>query len=115
VGVALWRSPWFKSLYAHDPAPYLRAARAPVLALIGDRDLQVPPWQSVPAFASLFAGDRRRLLTLHRVPGVNHMLQPASTGRMEEYVTIEQTIADDVLRRLVEWLARTVPVAAAPK
>jgi hypothetical protein len=38
------------------------------------------------------------------------MLQPARTGRIEEYVTLEQTLAPEVLAALEQWLARVVPV-----
>jgi hypothetical protein len=39
------------------------------------------------------------------------MLQAARTGRIEEYATIEQTLAPEVLTALDRWLAR---VAAVP-
>ena len=108
----LWRSAWFRSLLRHDPAPYLNRADVPVLAIIGELDLQVPAWQSAPAFASLYA-KRPGLLTVRVLPGINHMLQPARTGSMQEYMEIEQTIAPAVLQALDEWLAATVPVTGS--
>jgi hypothetical protein len=57
-----------------------------------------------------FAGSRSGLLTLVRLPAVNHMLQPAPTGRMEEYATIEQTLAPEVLAALDQWLGRVASV-----
>ena len=114
TSVELWKSRWFKSLYHHDPAPFLRRVNVPVFALIGELDLQVPAAQSAAGFESLFAG-RRYLLTLHRLPGINHMLQAAKTGRMEEYLQIRETIAPDVLTRIDQWLTRVVPIANPPR
>jgi hypothetical protein len=84
--------------------------RAPIFALIGELDLQVPVEQNVASFEAIFAGPRRSQLTLHRMPGINHMLQRAKTGRMEEYMEITETIAPDVLRSMDQWLARVVPM-----
>lgn len=102
----LWNSPLFQSLYHHDPAPYFRRMRSPILALYGELDLQVPGSQSGPALERLFSGARRSLLTLHYFPRVNHLMQTARTGRMDEYVNIEETIADVVLERIGDWLTR---------
>jgi fermentation-respiration switch protein FrsA (DUF1100 family) len=109
ASVEFWKSPWFRSIYSHDPASYLRRIGVPLLAILGDRDVQVPPAQSIPVFESLYSGRRRALLTIHRLPGVNHMLQPARRGGMDEYTEIEQTIAPAVLARIDEWLLRVAP------
>jgi hypothetical protein len=88
----------------------LERLRVPVVAVFGELDLQVPPAQSAPELERAFAGSRSGLLTLVRLPGVNHMLQPARTGRIEEYAAIEQTLAPQVLAALDQWLARVAPV-----
>jgi uncharacterized protein len=98
-------------MYHHDPAQFLRRIRVPLLAIIGDLDHQVPAGQSLPAFESLYSGQRRRLLTVHRMPGINHMMQRAKHGSMEEYMSIEETMASAVLARIDEWLARVAPTA----
>jgi hypothetical protein len=96
-------------VYHHDPAPFLRRLDVPLLAILGDLDVQVPAAQSLPVFESLYPGRRRALLTTHRLPGVNHMLQPARRGGMDEYMNIEETIAPVVLTRIDEWLMRVAP------
>src|SRR5581483_4641175 len=37
------RSPWFRYFLTYDPRPALQKVRCPVLALIGEKDFQVPP------------------------------------------------------------------------
>lgn len=110
AAIALWTSPWFKSLFHHDPAPLLRGTDVPLLALYGSLDLQIPPAASLAALQRHFAGSRRRLLTAELLTGVNHMLQPAQSGTMDEYRTIEQTIAERVFSVLDSWLQRHVPI-----
>ena len=109
----LWRSRWLKGLLSHDPAPFLARIERPVFALIGSLDLQVPPRQSMDRLRQLFAGDRQRFLTTELPRGINHMLQPAATGSMHEYATIETTIGPEVLEALTRWIRSTVPTKAA--
>lgn len=111
AALTLWRSRWFKSLYHHDPVPYLRATHAPVLAILGALDLQVPLVQNAPAMRRILGARRDALSATHTLPGVNHMMQPASTGLMNEYIEIEQTIAPEVLVTMDRWLARLFPTA----
>ena len=109
----LWRSKWFKGLFHYDPGVYLQKMTVPLFALIGELDLQVPAAQSVERFRTLYRGPRQRLLSLHTPSRINHMLQPASTGRMDEYMAIDVTIAPVVLQLMEEWLGRTMPVRRA--
>jgi hypothetical protein len=85
----------------------------PVFALIGELDLQVPAAQNAERFRALYRGPRQQLLSLNTPSGINHMLQPASTGSMEEYMAIEVTIAPVVLQLMEEWLGRIVPLRRA--
>jgi hypothetical protein len=41
------------------------------------------------------------------------MMQPATSGAMDQYRLIEQTIAEPVLAALDAWLAKHMPVASA--
>jgi pimeloyl-ACP methyl ester carboxylesterase len=111
--VGLWRSSWFKGLFHYDPADDLQKMTVPVFALIGELDLQVPAAQNAERFRALYRGPRQQLLSLNTPSGINHMLQPASTGSMEEYMAIEVTIAPVVLQLMEEWLGRIVPLRRA--
>lgn len=41
-------SPWFRFFLTYDPKPTLINVQCPVLAIIGDKDLQVPSRQNLP-------------------------------------------------------------------
>jgi hypothetical protein len=97
-------SPWFRTFLTLDPGPYLRKVKVPVLALFGEKDLQVPPAQSrVPMERALRdAGNGRaevRVLT-----GLNHLFQPAVTGGTSEYAASEITMDPGALKAISAWI-----------
>jgi len=96
-------TPWFRSFIAYDPAPTLAKLRCPVLVLNGELDLQVLPDQNLPAIEKALAKNRRRV-TVHRLLGLNHLFQHAKSGSLEEYATIEETIAPEVLAIIGDWI-----------
>jgi uncharacterized protein len=96
-------TPWFRSFVAYDPAPALTKLRCPVLVLNGELDLQVLPDQNLPVIEKALAKNRRRV-TVHRLPGLNHLFQHAKTGSPEEYAAIEETLAPEVLAIIGDWI-----------
>jgi dienelactone hydrolase len=87
-----------------DPAVLLARVHAPVLALVGSRDTQVPPAQNLPALRAALV--RNADATVLELPGLNHLLQPARTGAVGEYYWIEPTLAPRALDTITGWLAR---------
>jgi pimeloyl-ACP methyl ester carboxylesterase len=103
-------SPWFRDLIRYDPRPALKQVRCPVLALNGEKDVQVAAAENLDAIrAALLAGGNTRVKTV-ALPGLNHLFQHCPTGAVAEYSTIEETISPDALRIISDWI-RTI---AAP-
>ena len=97
-------TPWGRYFIAHDPAVPLKKVRAPVLAVIGSHDLQVPAADNLAAIRAATSGNPdARILEL---PGLNHLLQTARTGAPSEYGQIEETIAPEALTLMADWVAR---------
>lgn len=96
-------SPWFRDFLRRDPRPVLARVRCPVLALWGEKDLQVPPEQSRPALEAAFKGEERQL-TVRVLPGLNHLLQTADTGSPSEYGRIQETMAAEALELIAGWI-----------
>ena len=100
--IQTFSSPWFYTLFQIDPKKYLKKIKTPVLAIAGEKDLQVEGIQT-------FINMQRYLKTnpqneFHPMPGLNHLLQPCTTGSPDEYGNIETTIAPEVLDIIVHWL-----------
>ena len=101
-------SPGFRFFLRHDQAPVLAKVRCPVLAVWGEKDLQVPPDQNRPPLEAALAAGGNRSVAARVLPGLNHLLQPALTGHPGEYGQIEETIDTVVLQLIVFWLQDAV-------
>jgi pimeloyl-ACP methyl ester carboxylesterase len=104
AGLARINSPWFKFFLQFDPRTVLSKVRCPVLALNGEKDLQVPPKENLAEIAkALKAGGNDRVKTAE-LPGLNHLFQPCKTGAPSEYAAIETTIDPSVLKIMGDWI-----------
>jgi len=97
-------SPWFRYFLAYDPGPALRQVKCPVLALGGEKDLQVPPQQNLPVIRKALEEGGNQHFEVVELPSLNHLLQTAKTGSPLEYGTIEETIAPVALEKISSWI-----------
>lgn len=104
------RSRAFREFGMVNPQIYLSQLRIPVLALSGAKDTQVPPRENLSAIrAALIAGGNSDFQTT-LLPNLNHILQFAHSGEMNESLLFEETISPEVLEILQGWiLLRTGP------
>ncbi len=96
--------PWMRYFLAYDPAPALRRVDAPVLALFGEKDLQVPPEQNAEAVRAALAAGGNEDATVRTLPGLNHLFQTSETGAPGEYAQIEETMAPAALDAISAWI-----------
>ena len=97
-------TPWFKYFLIYDPRSTLSMVSCPVLALIGEKDLQVPPEENLKAIGSSLLKGGNRDFTIKEFPGLNHLFQTALTGSPDEYAEIEETISPVVLEYIKDWI-----------
>ncbi len=103
-------SPWFRFFLDYDPVPALQKTMCPVLALDGEKDLQVAPKENLARIQkALQDGGNKDFQTLE-LPGLNHLFQHAPTGSLTEYGGIEETMAPEALKAVSDWvLKHTAP------
>jgi predicted dienelactone hydrolase len=77
-------SPWMIYFLNYDPIPALKKVKCPVLAINGEKDLQV---------------------TIIEFPGMNHLFQECTTGSPNEYSQIEETLSPKMLKVVGEWVS----------
>lgn len=95
---------WFRFFLAHDPAPVLERVDVPVLALLGELDLQVPAEANAEAIEAALARGGNPDHTVEVLPGLNHLFQSAQTGLPTEYGQIEETMSPVALERVSAWI-----------
>lgn len=102
--VAQLTSPWMLYFLAYDPAPVLERVKCPVLALNGDKDLQVPSKINLEGIKTGLAKGNNKKVTIVELPGLNHLFQECTTGLPQEYAGIEQTISPTALKEIADWI-----------
>ena len=104
AGIQRMHSPWFRFFLTYEPATLLQRVKCPVLALNGEKDVQVDPRLNLSAIeAALEKGGNTRFRTVE-FPGLNHLFQSCATGGLSEYQTIEETISPIVLQTITDWI-----------
>lgn len=105
-------TPWFQSFLAFDPAKVMSSIDQPVLIVQGSLDTQVPPDNADKLEAMANARKRAKPAEVVRVPGINHLLVPATTGEADEYARLpDKHISPAVPRSLAAWLQKILPGA----
>lgn len=98
-------SPWMRFFLTYDPAPTLRKVKCPVLAINGEKDLQVPPKENLKAIEEALKAGGNRDYTVKELPGLNHLFQTAETGSPSEYAKINETISPVALELIGDWVS----------
>jgi fermentation-respiration switch protein FrsA (DUF1100 family) len=97
-------SPWFRYFLTYDPKPTLMKVKCPVLAINGEKDMQVPPKENLPAIEQALKAGGSKDYTVKELPGLNHLFQKAETGSPTEYSKIEETISPTALDMMGDWI-----------
>ena len=95
------RSAWFDGFVALDPTQWLASVRCPLLAINGTKDLQVNAESNLARIAALVPHAK----TIS-VAGLNHLMQHARTGELDEYGAIRETVAPEVLDAIADFCRR---------
>ncbi len=99
-------NPWLRFFLNYDPSSALEHVTCPVLALYGERDLQVLPDQNAPELERALKRAHNREVTVLSLAQLNYMFQTSKTGLGSEYPTIPEDISNVALHDIGHWLAR---------
>lgn len=97
-------SAWMYYFLKYDPTEAIVKTNCPALMLNGSKDLQVIASQNIPAYEKIIADYGKTNLTVREMPDLNHLFQHCETGAPAEYATIEETISEEVLERIVQFV-----------
>lgn len=101
-------SPWLRELLAYDPRATLRLVKCPVLAINGEKDMQVAASENLAAIRSALTSGGNKSFKTAALPGLNHLFQKCKTGGGSEYSTIEETFNPAALEMISGWIVQTL-------
>ena len=101
-------SPWFRFFLSYDPQENLKKVSCPVLAINGEKDLQVDAAQNIPAIEKALKAGGNKQVTTKVLPGLNHLFQHSETGKSSEYGQLEETFAPEALELMTNWIKEQV-------
>lgn len=104
--VKTYSSPWFVYFIKFDPKNYIEKLTIPVLALNGSLDMQVTSKENLEGWKRLLEKAGNKNFEVGAFPGLNHLFQPAKTGAIDEYNTIEATMDPKVLDTMSNWILK---------
>ncbi|MGE0102168.1 MAG: alpha/beta hydrolase family protein [Blastocatellales bacterium] len=99
-------TPWFRYFLTYDPKPALTRVKCPVLAVNGERDLQVPYKENLEAIETALKAGGNKDVTIVMLPELNHLFQKAATGSPSEYARIEETMNPLALKTITDWIIK---------
>jgi pimeloyl-ACP methyl ester carboxylesterase len=97
-------SPSFRSLLRQQPMAILRGVPCPLLAVFAERDMQVRPELNLGPVQEALAASAVPGSSAVVLPGLNHLLQEARTGLIEEYEALGEAMHDRAVNTLATWL-----------
>jgi len=89
---------WMREFLQFETAHYYEKLDAPLLAIHGEKDVQVEPNANSSGFKEYKKAE------LKIMPGLNHLMQHCEDCSMQEYSTLEETISKDVLKLISDWI-----------
>jgi uncharacterized protein len=110
-------NPLYRNFLMFDPAQALAHTRQPLLVVHADLDKEVPPYHG----EQLAQLGRSRIKAMGtdfvHLPGLNHLLARAETGRVAEYGTLaERNVSPAAVLEISAWLRKTLaPVQTPPR
>ncbi|UCC41730.1 MAG: alpha/beta hydrolase [Candidatus Aminicenantes bacterium] len=99
-------SPWFRFYLPYDPGTALQKVACPVLAVNGEKDVQVTPKENLQAIIRALKAGGNKNYTVKELPDLNHLLQTAETGNISEYFKIEETMSPTALQIIGDWILK---------
>lgn len=97
-------SPWFQYFIKYNPDTEFSKIKIPVLAINGSLDTQVSAKENLNGIKTSLTKAGNKNFETMEIPGLNHLMQTATTGSPAEYSQIEETVSPKVLEKIKNWL-----------
>jgi hypothetical protein len=102
-------TPWFRYFFTIDPTSYLKQVNCKVLALNGEKDLQVVPALNLEGIRNgLKKSKSKSANEIVELPGLNHLFQKCEKCSIAEYGKLDETFSPEALDVIEKWLQKNI-------
>ncbi len=99
-------SPWMRWYIGFDPRINLSKLQCSVLAINGEKDVQVPAEVDIASIDTTLKRSGNKNYKTEILPGLNHLFQHCKKCSFSEYVNIEETIDTSALVVIGDWMEK---------
>jgi len=107
-------TPWFRYFLQFDPQVYLQQLHCKVLALNGEKDLQVASKSNLAAIKQALQKSQAKKYDIIEIPRLNHLFQTCKNCTVMEYGQLEETFSPVALTLLGNWIDKNVKTEKKP-
>jgi pimeloyl-ACP methyl ester carboxylesterase len=103
-----WATKWCEYISNLDPRTLIEKVSCPVLALNGNKDIQVVAETNLSAIEKSLVIGGNKSYEIHHLENLNHLFQNCNTGFRDEYGEIEETFSPLSLTLISEWIQENI-------
>lgn len=108
ITVNRFNTNWMKYFLEYDPYETLKKVKCPVLAILGEKDLQVSVRQNRKFIEEALKNGGNPDYEVVVIPDANHLFQKAVTGSPSEYSELAAEFAPGFLDVITKWVSQRV-------
>lgn len=98
---------WFKFFLTYEPKSNLNGLKIPVLALNGEKDIQVLPTSNLKGIKDALNNGNSKSEFVE-LPGQNHLFQVCKLCTVKEYFELDETFSPIALEIMSQWLSKII-------
>ncbi|MDB5193721.1 MAG: hypothetical protein JWQ96_3284 [Segetibacter sp.] len=102
--VKTYGSAWTRYLLNYNPETTLRGTNSKMLALIGEKDVQILARPNLTAIDAALRKSNSTKYEVKELPGLNHLFQKCRVCTVEEYKDLDQIFSPMALEVVTAWL-----------
>ena len=99
-------TPWFRYFISYNPQIALEQTKCRVLAINGDKDLQVTSKSNLMGIENALKAGENKDFKIIVMNDMNHLFQTTKTGKISEYGQLEETFSPKVLEIIKYWILK---------
>ncbi len=106
--VDIFNNKWYNYFLRMNPQEYLTKLSCKVLALNGEKDIQVASGANLAGFQDALAKSKSPAYEVKELKGLNHLFQECNTCIVGEYALLPETISPTALTAISTWLNKNI-------